>query len=148
MITIYEVSDIQWTGQTLDIDNADQGIPAGWTDIEPPAVGVDQAAYYVAGSWVVGMVQAPRTIVPDEVAIHRVKKAALLTAWPGFDSLLDAIYGAIDQLPAPSNKLAKIEFDSAPNLVRVGLTTVAVCGLLGMTVEQLNELLVFAATLP
>ena len=92
--------------------------------------------------------EAERNPVPNEVAMHRVKKAALLTAWPGHDDLLTAIYAAFDALPAPSNKLARIEFDNAPNLVRDGATTLAVMQILGMTEAQRDQLITFAASLP
>lgn len=90
----------------------------------------------------------PPPTAPAQVAMHRVKKAALLTPWNGFANLLAAINTAITALPAPSNELAAIEFASAPNLVRDGLTTAAVMAELGMTEAQRDELLIFAASLP
>ena len=80
--------------------------------------------------------------------MHKVQKAALLTTWPGFDNLLAAIEHALTQLPAPSDRLAAIEWNKAPNLVREGLTTLAVMDILGMTAEQRDDLLNFAASLP
>lgn len=85
---------------------------------------------------------------PAEVAMHKVEKAALLMPWSGFDNLAAAIEHGISQLPAPSNALAMIEWKRAPNLQREGLTTLAVMDILGMTPEQRDGLLNFAATLP
>ena len=91
--------------------------------------------------------QAERNPVPAEVAMHRVKKAALLTPW-GDGNLKDAIEAAFTALPAPKDELAAIEWGSAPNLVRDGATTVAVMAILGITEAQRDELLIFAASLP
>lgn len=87
---------------------------------------------------------------PTEVAMHKVHKAALLTPWGENDetNLKAAIEAAFEQLPAPSNVLARIEWDKAPNLVRDGATTAAVVAILGMTETQRDELLAFAYTLP
>lgn len=90
----------------------------------------------------------PGSFAPAEVAMHKVEKAALLMPWPGFDNLAAAIEDGISRLPAPSNALAMIEWKRAPNLQREGLTTIAVMGLIGMTPEQRDDLLNFAATLP
>ena len=91
---------------------------------------------------------APTAAAPAEVQMHKVQKAALLTSWPGAANLLAAIEEAFTQLPSPSDKLAAIEWNKAPNLVREGLTTQAVMAILGMTAEQRDELLNFAASLP
>jgi hypothetical protein len=85
---------------------------------------------------------------PAQVAMHKVQKAALLTPWSGHDHLLAAIETAFTQLPAPSDRLARIEWDKAPNLVRNGATTLAVMAILGMTETQRDDLLNFAASLP
>lgn len=87
-------------------------------------------------------------IAPKQVPMHKVRKAARLTPWPGSDHLLAAIIAAIAELPAPSDALAAIEFEYAPNLVREGATTLAVMAILGMTETQRDELLTFAASLP
>lgn len=79
--------------------------------------------------------------------MHKVKKAALLTVW-GETNLKAAIEEAFTQLPGQSAELALIEWDSAPNLVREGLTTQAVMAILSMTPEQRDDLLLFAQTLP
>ena len=92
--------------------------------------------------------EATRQTVPQEVAMHRIKKAARLTPWSGSANLLEAINTAIAGLPAPKNDLAAIEFEYAPNLVRDGLTTLAVMEAIGMTEVQRDELLTFAASLP
>lgn len=91
---------------------------------------------------------APPPPPPAQVPMHKVRKAARLTTWPGADHLLAAIETAIGQLPAPSNALAEIEFDYAPNLVREGATTLAVMAILGMTETQRDDLMTFAASLP
>ena len=93
---------------------------------------------------------APAPTAPVEVAMHKVHKAALLTPWGenGPTNLKAAIEAAFEQLPSPSNVLARIEWDKAPNLVRDGATTAAVVAILGMTETQRDELLIFAATLP
>lgn len=88
---------------------------------------------------------------PDQVAMHKVEKAALLMPWPGFDNLAAAIEHGISQLPSspvPKDKLAMIEWKRAENLVREGATTLAVMAILGMTEAQRDELLTFAASLP
>lgn len=85
---------------------------------------------------------------PAQVAMHKVRKAARLTPWPGADHLLAAIEAAIAELPDPSDALAAIEFEYAPNLVREGVTTQAVMAVLGMTEQQRDDLLNFAASLP
>lgn len=93
---------------------------------------------------------APAPTAPAEVAMHKVHKAALLTPW-GEESetnLKAAIETAFEALPSPSDVLARIEWDKAPNLVRDGATTAAVVQILGMTEAQRDELLIFAATLP
>lgn len=91
---------------------------------------------------------APAPTAPAEVAMHKVHKAALLTPWDGADNLKAAIEAAFEELPAPSNVLARIEWDKAPNLVRDGATTAAVVTILGMTEAQRDDLLIFASTLP
>ena len=93
---------------------------------------------------------APAPTAPAEVAMHKVHKAALLTPWGenGETNLKAAIEAAFELLPPPSNVLARIEWDKAPNLVRDGATTAAVVAILGMTETQRDELLIFAATLP
>lgn len=85
---------------------------------------------------------------PAQVPMHKVQKAALLTPWTGHDNLLVAIEDAFTELPAPSDKLAAIEWNKAPNLVREGATTLAVMAILGMTETQRDDLLNFAASLP
>lgn len=91
--------------------------------------------------------EASRTpSAPDEVAMHRVKKAAFLTP-RGDGNLRDAIESAIASLPAPKNELGMIEWSTAPNLQRDGLTTQAVMAILGMTEQQRDDLLIFAASL-
>lgn len=90
-------------------------------------------------------------VPPAEVAMHKVKKAALLTPWAGHDNLKEAIEAAFEELPTepkPYNELARIEWDSALNLVRDGVTTAQVCFILGMTEGQRDELLLFADSLP
>jgi hypothetical protein len=91
---------------------------------------------------------APEPTAPAEVAMHKVHKAALLTPWDGADNLKAAIEAAFEELLAPSNVLARIEWDKAPNLVRDGATTAAVVTILGMTEAQRDDLLIFASTLP
>ena len=93
---------------------------------------------------------APAPSAPAEVAMHKVHKAALLTPWGenGETNLKAAIEAAFDTLPAPSDALARIEWDKAPNLMRDGATTAAVVTILGMTEAQRDELLIFAASLP
>lgn len=87
---------------------------------------------------------------PEQVAMHKVHKAALLTPWGenGSTNLKAAIEAAFELLPPPSNVLARIEWDKAPNLVRGGATTAAVAQILGLTPTQRDELLAFAYTLP
>jgi len=85
---------------------------------------------------------------PSQVAMHKVQKAARLTPWDGYANLKEAIEAAFAMLPAPSDALAAIEWDKAPNLVRDGATTAAVMALLGMTEAQRDDLLVFADSLP
>ena len=94
--------------------------------------------------------EPPAPHPPAEVAMHKVHKAALLTPWGenGETNLKAAIEAAFEQLPSPSDVLARIEWDKAPNLVRDGATTAAVVAILGMTEAQRDELLIFAATLP
>lgn len=94
------------------------------------------------------LADAPAPTAPAEVAMHKVHKAALLTPWDGHANLKAAIEAAFDQLDAPSNALARIEWDKAPNLVRDGATTAAVMAVLGMTEAQRDQLLIFAASLP
>jgi len=93
--------------------------------------------------------------VDPEVAMHRAHKAMMLTPWAGdrpFGAadrdLYDAALLAMQELPAPSNKLARAEFLRAPNIVRAGVTTAAIMALLGMTDEECDELFRFASTLP
>jgi len=109
------------------------------------AVNLDVLAKRVTAEAVI--IQRP---APAEVAMHKVHKAALLTPWGenGETNLKAAIEAAFELLPPPSNVLARIEWDKAPNLVRDGATTAAVVAILGMTETQRDELLIFAATLP
>ena len=97
----------------------------------------------------------PPPEVAAEVAMHRAHKAMMLTAWGperpfGVDGgdLYDAALAAMQELPSPSNKLARAEFLRAPNIVRAGDTTTNVAALLGMTGEEVDDLFRLAATLP
>ena len=94
------------------------------------------------------LADAPAPTAPAEVAMHKVHKAALLTPWEGHANLKAAIEAAFDELPSPSNALALIEWQQAPNLLRDGATTAAVVAILGMTEAQRDDLLIFAASLP
>ena len=93
---------------------------------------------------------APAASAPPEVAMHKVHKAALLTPWGENDetNLKAAIEAAFASLTPPSDALALIEWNQAPNLVRDGATTAAVVAVLGMTQAQRDQLLIFAASLP
>jgi hypothetical protein len=86
--------------------------------------------------------------VPEEVAMHRVEKAAIITSWDGFDNLKAAIEWGIGQLPTPKNLLAMTEWMRAPNMQRHGVTTLAIMDLIGMSPAQRDELLLLAASLP
>lgn len=138
-----------------------------WTDDEREAIGVFafEEAEAPEGKVIVSrgvaiedglpvrtltLADAPAPTAPAEVAMHKVHKAALLTPWGenGETNLKAAIEAAFEQLPSPSNVLARIEWDKAPNLVRDGATTAAVMTVLGMTEAQRDELLIFAASLP
>lgn len=136
-----------YAGQSREIGLGD-GCPPGWVRADAPELEEGQYARYTGSGWEIGAQEPPPPPAPGEVAMHRVKKAAYLTPWDGHDNLLDAIYDAFELLPAPKNTLAKIEFDSAPNLVRDGATTQAVCLLLGMSQGQLDDLMKIADTLP
>jgi hypothetical protein len=136
-----------------------------WTDDEREAIGVFafDELYPPEGRVIVSrgvaienglpirtlvLADAPAPTAPAEVAMHKVHKAALLTPWEGHANLKAAIEAAFDELDAPSDALARIEWDKAPNLVRDGLTTAAVMSVLGMTEAQRDDLLIFAASLP
>lgn len=136
-----------FTGASREIGPAD-GCPVGWVRAPVPELSEGEFARWTGGAWEVGVTAPPPPAPPAQVAMHRVKKAAFLTPWDGHDNLLDAIYDAFALLPAPKDELARIEFDNAPNLVRDGATTQAVCQLLSMSQAQLDELLTFAASLP
>ena len=86
--------------------------------------------------------------VPEQVPMHKVQKAMVLTEW-GASNLLTETFAAIDRLPEPQRTLARIEFEKAPNLVREGVTTLSVMALLipPMIAAQRDELLTFAASL-
>ena len=141
---------LQWT----DAERAAHGLYAGVkTPPEPPEgerVASVSWAYDDAENRMVQIYTYEPVPPPVEVAMHKVHKAALLTPWGenGSTNLKAAIEAAFEQLPSPSNVLARIEWDKAPNLVRDGATTAAVVAILGMTETQRDELLIFAATLP
>lgn len=122
------------------------------TPADPPPTGqvtVSLELTVVGGQIVEVATYGPEETVPDEeVPMHKVLKAAILTPWPGFENLLEAIEDGISRLPSPQNMLAQAEWDRAPNLQRQGATTFAVMALIGMTEEKRDELLIKAMAMP
>ncbi|PIB91299.1 hypothetical protein [Caulobacter sp. FWC2] len=120
---------------------------------EPPTISgvtfVKSAAARIGDHYSAGAF-SPEEVAPTapaEVAMHRIKKAAFLTPWSD-GNLKDAIEAALASLPAPKDELGLIEWNTAPNLQRDGLTTQAVMTILGMTEQQRDDLLIFASSLP
>lgn len=81
--------------------------------------------------------------IPEEIPMHRAKKAMVINGW------MDAVNAAIDAIENPiSRACTRIEFDTAPNLVRQGATTLAVMAAIGMSETQRDEMILLAVTLP
>ena len=120
---------------------------------EPPAgqVELERELYLADGVPAVNVTfgDPPPPPVPKEIPMHKAQKAMILTPWGDEGgNLYDAVVAGIAALPAPSNLLAKVEFDRALNLVRDGQTTLAVMQIIGMTPQQRDDLFLFADTLP
>lgn len=82
--------------------------------------------------------------LPAQVAMHKILKAALITPWPGHDSLDAAIRAVFASLPYPQDVLALAEYERAPNFVTAGVTTQNTKAALGMTDEQFRDLVLTA----
>lgn len=137
-----------YLGETVEI-GADDGCPAGWARIAPPALDEGQHARLIEGAWAVTPDPPPVVAepLPAEVPMHKIEKAARITPWPGYDSLHDAILAAFAALPAPQNVLALTEYNRAANFVTEGLTTQATKAALGMTDGEFRTLVLLAASM-
>lgn len=81
--------------------------------------------------------------LPAEVAMHRAKKALVIQGW------MDDVEAAIAAIPNDiQRRCVQIEFDTAPNMVREGATTLGIMAAIGMTPEQRDEMFALALTLP
>ena len=145
-----------WSLASLHLIPAEERVGIGFSLIvepEPPAAG-----QYIASTALAlqdGQIARVATYadipppeaapLPAEVPMHKILKAALITPWPGHDSLDAAIRAAFASLPYPQNVLAQAEYDRALNFVTSGVTTQSTKAALGMTDEQFRDLVLLAA---
>lgn len=140
-----DVHAIQWTGATGEIEYRDQHTPNEAFDDEAvlaPYLALWQAAHDAA----IAPPSGPAPL-PAEVPMHKVIKAALITPWPGHDSLDAAIRATFAALPYPQNRLALAEYDRAANFVTSGVTTQNTKAALGMTEAQFRDLVLTAVAM-
>ena len=79
--------------------------------------------------------------------MHKIFKAALITPWPGHDSLDAAIRATFASFSHPQNVLALAEYDRAANFVTSGATTQATKAALGMSDAQFRDLVLLAVSM-
>ena len=129
-----------WTGDVVDVDPA-SGLTAGWVRADaPPMLDVGQCAIFAGDGWVVADEEPPEIVwVPAEVTMRQAQRA-LLDA-----GLLDAVEAAINALPEPPRRAAKIDWEMSSTLRRDSQFVQLLAPALGMTSTQLDALFVAAS---
>ena len=131
-----------WTGASRAVA-PDEGLPAGWVRADaPPAVIDGQSAVFVGDGWIVADEEPPEIVwVPAEVTMRQAQRA-LLDA-----GLLDAVEAAINALPEPPRRAAKIDWEMSSTMRRDSQFVQLLAPALGMTSTQLDALFVAASKL-
>ena len=131
-----------WTGASRAVA-PDDGLPNGWVRADaPPAVIDGQSAVFVGDGWIVADEEPPEIVwVPAEVTMRQAQRA-LLDA-----GLLDAVEAAINALPEPPRRAAKIDWEMSSTMRRDSQFVQLLAPALGMTSTQLDALFVAAAKL-
>ena len=129
-----------WTGDVVDVDPA-SGLTAGWVRADaPPMLDVGQCAIFAGDGWVVADEEPPEIVwVPAEVTMRQAQRA-LLDA-----GLLDAVEAAINALPEPPRRAAKIDCEMSSTMRRDSQFLQLLAPALGMTSTQLDALFVAAS---
>lgn len=131
-----------WTGASRAVA-PDEGLPAGWLRADaPPAVIDGQSAVFVGDGWIVADEEPPEIVwVPAEVTMRQAQRA-LLDA-----GLLYAVEAAINALPEPPRRAAKIDWERSSTMRRDSQFVQLLAPALGMTSTQLDALFVAASKL-
>ncbi len=139
----YEIkTNSVWTGASRAVA-LDEGLPAGWVRADaPPAVSDGQSAIFAGDGWIVADEEPPEIVwVPAEVTMRQAQRA-LLDA-----GLLDAVEAAINALPEPPRRAAKIDWEMSSTMRRDSQFVQLLSPALGMTSAQLDALFVAASKL-
>ena len=131
-----------WTGASRAVA-PDEGLPAGWVRADAPlAVSDGQSAIFAGDGWIVADEEPPEIVwVPAEVTMRQAQRA-LLDA-----GLLDAVEAAINALPEPPRRAAKIDWEMSSTMRRDSQFVQLLAPALGMTSTQLDALFVAASKL-
>ena len=131
-----------WTGASRAVA-PDEGLPAGWVRADaPPQLQDGRCAIFAGDGWIVADEEPPEIVwVPAEVTMRQAQRA-LLDA-----GLLDAVEAAINALPEPPRRAAKIDWEKSNTMQRDSQFLQLLAPALGMTSTQLDALFVAASKL-
>jgi len=134
-----------YTGNYQDRDEA-FGIPYRWSDAILPRLRPGQSARLNGNSWLVfDTTSSPFAIVPVPAKVTRsqARRALLLRG------LLDEVQPALDTIPdGTQRRLAQIEWDDALDFERSNALVLMIGVALGLDDAGLDDLFIFAASLP
>ena len=139
----YEIkTNCVWTGASRAVA-PEEGLPAGWVRADaPPQLQDGRCAIFAGDGWIVADEEPPETVwVPAEVTMRQAQRA-LLDA-----GLLDAVEAAINALPEPPRRAAKIDWEMSSTMRRDSQFVQLLAPALGMTSTQLDALFVAASKL-
>lgn len=80
--------------------------------------------------------------VPAQVPMYKVEKILIK------QGLLDTVEAALDAIPGEAGDLARVDWRRAPNLVRLSPLVQSLGAAIGLTSEQIDDLIIAADALP
>lgn len=104
-----------------------------WAD---PALGYDGQGFVPV------TVPDPPPPVPAEVPMYKARKVLII------HGLMDTVANALASMAGEAGELARVDWEYAPNLVRDSALVENLASAIGLTSDQVDALVIEAATLP
>lgn len=84
----------------------------------------------------------PQPVIPDTVPMYKVRKLLIK------QGLMPAVEAALEAMTGEAGELARVDWEYAPNLVRLSPLVQALGAGIGLTPQQIDELVAAAMAIP